>query len=88
MSLTLSIPSDVLERAIAEAVSSVVKAGAEDLQMLDAKQASELLKITPQAFRKLAGDSFDFGQRRARWSLRELRELVETRRVKATRSKP
>lgn len=79
----LSIPSDVLERAVVTVLSG---ADIESVQMMGAKEAAKILNITPQAFRNIAVDHFDFGGRKGfRWSLKDIKALAEKRRVKARR---
>ncbi len=84
MSAGLSIPQDVLERALGWAAQQRFESvDVEAITMLTTKEAAEKLKITPKVFRKLAGDHFDFGERRFRWSLKDIRAIAEKRRVKA-----
>jgi hypothetical protein len=82
----LTIPNDVMERALVLAFSAqFATANLEDLEMIDANTAANLLKLTPQGFRLIAKEHHDFGQRRHRWSVKAIRELVEARRVRAAR---
>ena len=85
MSAAFTIPAAVMERALSAALlEHVGKVDVEALTMCDAMEAGKLLKISPQAFRAMALEHFDFGARRTRWSLKEIRQLVEQRRVKAS----
>ena len=83
-SSAITIPQETLERALSAAFREDVKSlDVESLRMVDAREAAKLLGITPQALRRIACDHFDFGARRTRWSLKELRQLTEKRRVRA-----
>lgn len=80
---TISIPKELLERALSAAFRENVKSlEVESLKLIDAKEAANLLGITPRAFRNIACDHFDFGTKRARWSLKDLRQIIEKRRVR------
>lgn len=87
MSDALTIPPDVLKDALTEAFAKCFAASAEDIKCIDAAEAAMMLGITPAAFRSIAQDHHDFGPRNTRWSLRQIRELKESRRVKAASSK-
>jgi hypothetical protein len=86
VNLTLSesdIPAGALERALAEAV----KAQIDDLQLYTAKEAAAFLKVPASTFRDIVRREqcglFDLGQRGARWSGKQLRELLARREVKS-----
>lgn len=76
---TLTIPEDVFIRALKESAA----ANMDSLQMVTAKEAAGLLKLTPQAFREIATDHFNFGPHRTRWSLADIKALIEKRRIKS-----
>ncbi len=82
MNLSVTVPNEVMERVLRDAMSTL---DLDAVTLVDAKKAAELLKLTPRAFKEVARDFFDFGERRTRWSVAELRELIESRRVKSTR---
>jgi sugar/nucleoside kinase (ribokinase family) len=80
------LPPEVLQAALADAA----RAALDDLQLFDAHDAAKLLKMPTQAFRRLAkrhnGGSFDFGQRAARWSGKQLRELMAAHEIRGAPS--
>jgi hypothetical protein len=86
MNLTLSesdIPAGALERALSEAVKEQVA----DLQLFTAREAAALLKLPLPTFRDLVKreqvGSVDLGPRGARWTLKQIQELIKRREVKA-----
>lgn len=84
ISQALTIPADVLERALGIALGErLATVDVEALELLDAKAAAKLLKLTPQGFRLIAKEHIDFGERRMRWSMKNLKALIEARKVKA-----
>jgi predicted DNA-binding transcriptional regulator AlpA len=44
--------------------------------------ATPMLKISAQSFRKIAPPHVDLGEKLYRWSLKDIRQLVDSRRVK------
>lgn len=83
MSAGLVIPEDVLVEALSKAIHNRVSSvDLDELKLITAKQAADMFGITPQSFREIAADAFDLGQRRTRWSLKEIKEILETRRVR------
>lgn len=87
MSDGLTIPADVLERALEQAaLKHLESVDVEAITHVDTKTAAKLLSIPPRVFRKLALDYVDFGELRRRWSLKEIKQLVEARKVRARKS--
>lgn len=83
----IAIPNEMLERAVTAVIASL---GIEQLELVTAKQAARLFKITPQGFRDLAKKEvglIDLGPRAARYSVAELKAIVEKRRVKVSKKK-
>lgn len=76
------VPPDALKAALVEAAKDAL----EGLQLYDAPTAAALLGLPVQAFRRLVkrhrGGCYDFGQRAARWSGRQIRELQQAHEVK------
>lgn len=85
MSAGLTIPNDLLERALSWAAQQRFEAvNVEAITLLTAKEAAAKLSMPVKAFRKLATDHIDFGgAKRLRWSIADIRTLVEKRRVKS-----
>jgi hypothetical protein len=54
----------------------------EAVTMLTAKEAAALLKISTQCFRRIAADHFDFERGNSRWSLKDIKQLADSRRIK------
>lgn len=82
----IGIPDEVLERAVAMAIQQRTDTmNLDDVTVFDAHEAAARLKITPQAFRKLSCDYIDFGSRQRRWTIKDIKALIEKRRVKARR---
>ena len=83
MSGSLSIPEKTITRAFEKALAKhVASLDVEGLTLLDANAAAKMFGITPQAFREIALEHFDLGSRRTRWSLTDLRAILEKRKVK------
>lgn len=79
----LLIPAKVLEQAVRAAVlQSIGAVDVEALSILTAKEAAAILKLTPARLRQLRADCFDMGRGNTRWSLKDIRALLEKRRVK------
>ena len=55
----------------------------EEATLLTVKEAAAMLKISPHSFRKIAPAHIDLGQKLYRWTLKDLKALVESRRVKS-----
>jgi predicted transcriptional regulator len=87
MTNSLTIPNDILERAIVSAVREQLQAmDLESMRLLTSVQVADLLEVTPHAVRKFADvDHIDLGQRHRRWTLADIKGLIERRRVKARR---
>lgn len=83
MSDALQIPNDLMQRALSWAAQQRFESvDMESVTLLTAEEAAKMLKITPRAFRNIAVDSIDFGERRARYSLKDIKALIEKRRIK------
>lgn len=76
------LPPGAFEKALAAAV----REACEDLQLLDAEACAGLLAVSVPRFRQIATErklsGYDLGQRGARWSLKQIRELLREREVK------
>lgn len=72
-------------RALAATLAGMLEVHLDDLRLLDANQAAQMLGVTPQTFRNIAEREglryVDMGERNSRWSVAELRELIARRRV-------
>lgn len=80
----LLIPDDLAFRALAWAAQQRFESvDVESVKLLKATQAAKLLGIPTPAFRRLAADHIDFGEKTTRWSLKDIKALIEKRRVKA-----
>jgi hypothetical protein len=89
MSSGLSIPQDVMERAAAWAIQQALeRVDVDSIKCISAKQAAEQLGISVDSFKRLARatDYLDLGEKLPRWSLKDIRQLIESRKVKAPRS--
>jgi hypothetical protein len=83
MKQSLTIPADIVERALKAAFSEhLANIDLEDVKLYTAKEAAGMLKLTQQGFRRIAKDQVDFGPQSKRWSLKDIRHLIELRRVK------
>jgi sugar/nucleoside kinase (ribokinase family) len=80
------MPPEVLQAALTTAAREAL----DSLQLFDAVGAAKLLRMPTQAFRRLAkkhnAGSFDFGQRAARWSGKQLREIMAAHEVRGAPS--
>lgn len=80
------VPQSSLDQALAQAVESHLHGRIEDLSLLDTPAAAKLLDLDPRAFLALAKDEgirpVSFGPRRTRWTMADLRRLIESHRVK------
>jgi hypothetical protein len=69
-----------------DTLAKVLEQKVEELRLVDAKTAGQMLSMTDRGFRELAKregvDHFDMaGERRTRWSLADIRSLINKRRV-------
>jgi predicted DNA-binding transcriptional regulator AlpA len=79
----LSIPQDLAERALGWAFQQRLESvDVEAATLLTVKEAAAMLKISAQSFRKIAPPHVDLGEKLYRWSLKDIRQLVDSRRVK------
>lgn len=73
-------------RSLAAAIAETLRDRLDDIRLLDAGQAAQVLGVTVPTFRNIADrekiPSVDFGERNARWSINDLRELKKKREVK------
>lgn len=76
----ISIPDELIKDAIKEVLDQ--KLEIDDLKLLDINQAAKLLGMTKESVRNLKVDTIDFGERTTRWSLADLRKVIESKRVK------
>lgn len=78
------IPGEVFASALRTAILERMDAlDLESIKLLNAKDAARLFNISPATLRKGRIDCIDFGERNMRWSIKDLKAAVESRRVKA-----
>lgn len=83
----LKVPAEVFGPALKAAIlEAMAKMDLEDVTLFTSKEAAALLKVTPQRFRQIAKDVIEFGPQSKRITVRDLKAIVESRRVKAVRS--
>lgn len=81
----LSIPADILERALGWAAQQAIEqAGVESIKCLTIKQAAAQLSISVSSFRKLVTKIgyIDLGEKLPRFSVKQIKLLIEMRTVK------
>lgn len=79
----LTVSKDVAERALGWAFQQRLESvDVEATTLLTVKEAAAMLKISPHSFRKIAPAHIDLGEKLYRWSLKDIRALIESRRTK------
>jgi predicted DNA-binding transcriptional regulator AlpA len=72
-------------RELAATLAGMMEVHLDELRLLDASQAAQMLGVTVQTFRNIAEREglryVDMGERNSRWSVTELRELIARRRM-------
>lgn len=83
----LKVPAEIFGPALKAALQEALATqNLEDVTLFTSKEAAALLKVTPQRFREMRKDIISFGPQSQRITLRDLRDLIEKRRVKSNRS--